>query len=280
MSQINPGDFITVTARLCSDKLQPYIKVGGAYRVAGLDRLKDGAAVLVLVRSAKTTCRINANRFKWRKIDDTERRDIVVKEGANTVFETRMKLYDEREQLIRFFYPHFVQAIAFRYAQIICEFCAVEKLHQFIKVTRSLKSLIAQHSDILKDHLKIVSIRDFNSMVDNFLQVNASHFTKMFFALQAEILKQNQELTHPTVRTYAFMVYCFCCEVSKFEDDGQNLMLEREGFADSLFLPLTNDLYLATSPLLEGYQVTNTDMISLCFRVFENNLKIANFKFK
>ena len=61
------GDFIEITARKVSDKVQPEIKVGGIYHVNRVEQLKSGATVLVIDKDRKKnkTVRCNAERFTW-----------------------------------------------------------------------------------------------------------------------------------------------------------------------------------------------------------------------
>ena len=83
-NKVHKGEFITITARKVSDKVQPEIKVGGIYRVNSLDKLKDGTAVLVLDKDIKkgTTVRCNAQRFDWRVISPAEIQERKFKEQS------------------------------------------------------------------------------------------------------------------------------------------------------------------------------------------------------
>ena len=273
--KIIPGEFVTITERKCSENMQPHIKLGGVYCVSSLDQLKDGTPVLILVRDSKKKIdvRINAKRFSWKKISKEEVLVINKKEYDKQLFLNRLKLYDINEQRIVFVYPHFVQALAFKYAEYADDYCAKNKLSEFRKVSRELKELIVTRKKNLLKNLSLIQYNNLCKQVDDFENKYKMHFIQMFYTLQNELQKQNKGLEYSALRTYAFIVYCFCCEVAKFEDDRKLLIEEREGYIDVNFVPNTDELYLTIGKYLGDTKCVNTDLISLCFRVFEKNLK-------
>ena len=278
---ISSGDFITITKRKCSDKIQPNIKVGGIYAVLETDTLKDGTKVLVLVRDGrkKTTTRCNANRFEWRRYKPEELAERLTKmkvEQFNQKIEDNCTSQENAAISIK---PILILILMWNYADKVLDYCSQNKLSEFKKASRALRELRKQVYDHLDEHLERERVTRFENFIKDFKREYAYDFRILQLSMENELFKQNKGITHSEMRTYAYIGIMMCYTLYRYELRSMKLIDEKaSGYCSSYHLPYRKEFFLAMTCFLEGLSYDSSDHEILCLKIFEKNFDSIEFE--
>lgn len=187
------GDFIEITARKVSDKVQPEIKVGGIYHVNRVEQLKSGATVLVIDKDRKKnkTVRCNAERFTWEVRTPAEVQEKQFKEQCNADTKALMESFTFEEHVQIAFVPLIIAQVAWVYADKVVRYCADKRISEVKKLSRTVKQLREHYLVQLSKDLDREHLNKILSQADELINVCAFDFQILYYSTCNEINRQH-----------------------------------------------------------------------------------------
>ena len=273
------GDFIEITARKVSDKVQPEIKVGGIYHVNRVEQLKSGATVLVIDKDRKKnkTVRCNAERFTWEVRTPAEVQEKQFKEQCNADTKALMESFTFEEHVQIAFVPLIIAQVAWLYAQKVVRYCAEKRISEVKKLSRTVKELRAHYINLLSKDLDREHREKIFNQADEFIKECAFDFQILYYSTCNEINHQHLKIEYDEMRTYAFLSMMFCREVRKHENRMTALIAQKLGQAREGHLPCIDELYTCMDAYLGNHEIKITPVIETAMMKFQKNLSKIEF---
>lgn len=273
------GDFIEVTARKVSNKVQPEIKVGGIYHVNRVEKLKSGAAVLVLDKNIKAgkTVRCNAERFTWEVRTPAEIQEKQFKEQCNADTEQLMHNFSFEEHVQIAFVPLIIAEVAWMYADKVLKYCADKRIQEVKKLSRTVKELRARYNNELGKDLDKKHMTQIYEKAQEFIEVCAFDFQILYYSTNNVINHQHIQIDYDEMRTYAYLAMLFCTEVRQHETRMTAMIAKKLGNAREGHLPCIDQLYTCMDAYLGDREIQRTDVIDTNMKKFQKNLSKIEF---
>lgn len=273
------GDFVEITARKVSSKVQPEIKVGGLYHVNRVERLKSGAAVLVIDKDPKRgkTVRCNAERFSWEVRTPAELQERQFKEQCNADTERIMHnfTFDEHVQIA--FVPLIIGEVAWHYAEKVLRYCAEKRISEVKKLSRTVRDLRERYLYELGKDLDTKHRLHTFQQAEDFINECRMDFQILYFSTNNELNHQCAQLPHDEMRTYAYLAMLFCKEVREHEARMTELIRRKLGSAREGHIPCFEQLHTCMEAYLGNMTVQKTATIQTAMKIFQKNLSKIEF---
>lgn len=274
------GDFITITARRVSDKIQPELKVGGIYHVNSVGQLKNGKTVLILDKNPAKhlTVRCNAERFKWEVITPKEVQERNFKAECKKNTKRLMEAFSFEEHAKIAFVPLIIAHIAWYYADKAVRYAADHRISEVKKLSRAIKELRTHYIDLLKKDLDYKHLEKIQLQADRFMQEYRFDFIVLQHSTANDINYQHVGISYDDLRVFAFLSKQFIRECKKHEDRMTALIRERLGEAKEAHLPTLDTLYTCMDAFLGDYEIKETQNMRNNMIVFHKNLDEIEFE--
>lgn len=201
------GTLVEVTARRCSERTRPLVKVGERYAVAGSSRLKDGTPVLLLSHPTRkgATLRLNARRFGWRAITREDIREERFREAVRRDAERLKRTLTEAERLSIAIVPVIGNGMAWAYAMKAAGKAAGYRVEALKRVTRAVRAL---RQDYEREMAKDISRDDLAAIereTDRFMACHERDFTILYFSVYAEVKRKMPSYPYDDLRAMAII---------------------------------------------------------------------------
>lgn len=279
------GEMIEITARHCSDKVSPLLRLGGRFIVKETAALSDTDATLVLVlyhpTRKKATLRANALRFEWRIITpDILKAEAFKKEVAE---ETSKLLTDfsKEEQLNIAFVPLIFNHIAWFYAMKAVQISVDNRISILKKVTRGIRKLRKDYEEEISKDLDRRHIKHIEDETERFIASFQNDFTILYFTVNREFLKRMPDYPYIEMRCFAIMAMLFIRHVDEHNKRMDALIASRLGESKaSVRMPIMDALYScmdAYAGEIGSFDWNNLD-IKRCMQIFRNNVGKIEFE--
>ena len=282
-NKVKVGEFVTITARKVSDKVQPEIKVGGIYRVNSLDKLKDGTAVLVLDRDIKkgTTVRCNAQRFEWRVISPEEIKERQFKKQIAEDTKRLVNSFSFNEHAKIAFTPLVVAHIAWVWAEYVLKECAEKRIEEVKKLSRAVRHLRDKYETAIRKDLDLVHFRRIQEQADRFLLEYRFDFQRLYFSTCNDVNYQHPKAPYNKLRTFAFLGMQFCKFLHDYENEmGRFIQSRIGGECREGHLPFMSELETCFDAYIGNYPVNPTQNTLISLGVLRKNLDQIEFELK
>ena len=189
------GSLIEVTERTCSDKLQPYVKVGRRYMVIESRNLQEGTPLLIVENPDKKgkTIRINAERFKWKLTSFDEIRA----QQDETKFKAEEKMFVKmlndrmsKEDAVTVVYvPHVVETLCVKYLLKCANFCKTHMFSEYRLVSRTVHEIeINNYNEQIKE-IKIEGYKIIDAACDAYQRENSEGIKDLLASILRELKK-------------------------------------------------------------------------------------------
>ena len=273
------GDFIEITERKISEKIQPNIKVGQVYNINRVERLKSGATVLVVDSHDNDgkTYRCNAERFGWEVITPEQIQERNFKEQCKADALALVDNFSLKEHGQIAFAPLIIAEVAWIYAFKVLKFCADNRIEEVKKLSRAVKALREKYIETLSEDLDRAHLDDILSKAEEFLQENAFDFQLMYYSTCNAINYQFIGIEYDSMRTHAYLSSLFCEEVRSHEDRMTEFIRKRLGKATEGHLPYLDTLSTCMEAYLGNITVNKTREIETGLSVFRKNISKIEF---
>lgn len=273
------GDFIEITARKVSSRVQPEIKLGGLYHVNRTERLKSGAEVLVLDKDTKRhkTVRCNAERFSWQVVTPADVQERQFKEQCNADTQAIMDSFTFEEHVQIAFVPLIIAQVAWFYADKVLRYCADKRISEVKKLSRAVKGLREWYIQELRKDLDAKHLNHFLTQADDFIKECAWDFQTLYFSTLNELNRQFPQIPHDEMRTNAYIAMMFCKEVRRHEDRMMALIRTKLGHAREGHIPCIDQLHTCMDAYLGDIKIQESRDTEIAMRIFRKNLSKIEF---
>lgn len=281
MGKISAGDFITITERHVSDKVQQVLKVGGIYHVNHLDKLQDGTAVLVIDKDVKkrTTIRANAKRFTWKKLSEKETLKMVAESNIKKGSAALERKFPIDEQFKMAIVPMCIASMAWKYAQKSVDYARINKIDSLRKVSREVKDLHEHYYAEVRKDLDLSHYNEIENNVIRFLNEYRADMQKMYFCVVNSIFGQWLDVDSVEMRANAIIAM-------QLVDLSEKYIRKNSARVSAIFhyniemykIPYFSELYGIMAGYLEGHKIELSQDARNSMAVFCNN--INNLKFE
>ena len=217
------GDLIKITARKCSDKVQPKIKVGQLFKILGIRNLKSGATGLsVQLSGTKRKYKINSDSFSEKRLNMTLTPD---EKGMMAVT------------------PLIIYQLAWEYAMDVVRMCADNKISLLRNTTREIRKLRDEYYYFVKHDLDFAHQQ---RVIDKTIELQKTFncdLTLMYYTISNIWLKYHPDWPYTRIRVTAIMVQIIIsiCDVHNHYMD---ILLKEKlgGYRQSKRIPIMEKL--------------------------------------
>lgn len=287
------GDLIQITKRLCSDKVQPRVKVGTYYLVLASDKIKSGATVLkvaefgkmareVLVRpkeniDPKDMVRINEERFEWKRKDKkemqakfTQFKEEFQKKQEEKEEEFLKAQFTEQERIQMAYHPYMYAELAWHYAEQAMELGRQMKIEKLKKVSRLVRSFRVEFNCELRKSMTQNVIDYAREKVMNVIEQHRQSFFIFFTTVKNEINRQQVGIELDEVKAYAYMaILCYKCQ-RRLDQRNVEIIRQRlgQGSQHESFKYM-KELNKCMETVMDGVKIENTIPILTVVKTLE-----------
>lgn len=274
------GDFITITARKVSDKVQPEIKVGGIYHINSVSKLKNGATVLILDKDTNkgTTVRCNAERFEWQVITADEAKERLFKQQVAEDTKRLCEAFSFEEHAKIAFAPLVIAHIAWVWADYALKESAEKRIEEVKKLSRAVRQLRETYERTIRKDLDYIHFRRIQEQAQMFLEEYRFDFQRLYFSTFNDINFQHIKAPHNKLRTLAFIGLQVCKFLHDYENEMLELIKSRTGYGREGHLPCMGELEACFDAYIGNYPVKPTQNTDISLRVLRKNLDSIKFQ--
>lgn len=238
------GDLIKITARKCSDKVQPKIKVGQLFKILGIRNLKSGATGLsVQLSGTKRKYKINSDSFSWVVTTIGE----IQKETFKVMMENDEKrlnmVLTPDEKGMMAVTPLIIYQLAWEYAMDVVRMCADNKISLLRDTTREIRKLRDEYYYFVKHDLDFAHQQ---RVIDKTIELQKTFncdLTLMYYTISNIWLKYHPDWPYTRIRVTAIMVQIIIsiCDVHNHYMD---ILLKEKlgGYRQSKRIPIMEKL--------------------------------------
>lgn len=246
VSLAKSGDIIRITEKLCSDTVQPKIRVGMRFYVDSVKTLKSGSLSLQIKphKDSRKNYSINADRFRWEILSLSKLKNIIEKEIVDGDTNLIRNMFDTNEQGMICMTPLIIHHIAWEYAKIACRMAAEDKVSLLKHITRKVHDIEKRYYDCVKKDLDFSHRERVVEKAFDFRHKNDMDFRILYYTLSNIWLKQFPEYPYKEMRIHALMcqIMITICDEHNIAMDA--LMKSKIGSGrHSKRLPVMDDLF-------------------------------------
>lgn len=287
------GDLIVITKRLCSDKVQPNVKVGTNYLVLAEGKIKNGAIVLkvaeftkmakeVLVRpkdniDPRDMIRVNEQRFEWKRLDKRKLQAefLQFKQEFEKKQEEREKeylesMFTEQERIQMAYHPYLYAELAWHYAEKAIETAKNMRNDSLKKVSRMIRCFRVDFNCELKKKMTQNVLEAAKEKVQQVLQNKALDFFIFFTTVKNEINRQHVGLELNEIRSYAYMSILCMQSLKRLDSDNTELIRMRLGQASQHeSYKYMKELRSCMDAIMDGVKIEKTQPIKTTIAIIE-----------
>lgn len=211
------GDIVEITARHCSDKVSPRLRVGQRYIVMNTATLKDGTPVVEVAHPTRKrdVLRMNAVRFDWKAVTPESLRNECFNERVTETAEKMLSEFTRDEQMRIAFVPLIFNHIAWIYAMKAAQKSADYRVDMLKKTTRRVRELRLEYEREVEKELGRDLRRLVEEQTERFMAEFQRDFTILYFTVNQEFKKKMPTWPYDDLRTYAIISML----VIRFADD-------------------------------------------------------------
>lgn len=294
------GDLIEIKERLCSDKVQPKIKVGQRYFVLAEGTIKRGAKVLKVVElgamlkeaikrphdniDPKQMQRINAERFFWLKRPKSEIQEEFLRfkaEFEKKNEEREMKFLEEKfteQERVRMAYtPYLFAELAWHYTDQALNAARNRKVEKYKKVARMVKAFRVDFNQELRKKMNQPVLECAQSKLQEVLQKHSLDFFIFMTTVKNELNRQHVGLEDDDVKTYAFMAFLCCRSLNKIDSENIDIIQKKLKCNTTRHetYKYMKELRGCIDAYMDGCIVELTQPIKTAVAIMEKNIKNA-----
>lgn len=284
--KIKAGDLVRITER--KTKLQPNVKVGSVYNVAGVEKLPStGATVLVLHhdKQAGKTMRVNQDRFNWERVElkvlAAEQAEAKFKQAVKTDVERILHAFTVKEHMFITFVPLILNEIAWNFAFKAIELGARDRVSDLRKLSRTLRELHQHYERVVCKDLRPQDLQRIQEQAVEFMQEHAYHFQIMYYTACNVFTKQFGKLPFEEMRVNAILAMAVIRYTDEHNKRSDDMLRARLGkIQAAVRMPVMDCLYKGmdayTGELPEPFNFADTNM-QISMGVMRNNLHNSEF---
>lgn len=281
--------YVEITERLCSEKIQPNVKVGHTYIVQKIDRLKDGTLVLELVNFAKSkgkdknvTFHCNAKRFKWRPSTQEALVEQEFRETVEGSTKAMMENLTIDEQMRISFVPLIITELAWTYAEKAMVCAARDKVEILKKLNRTLKELHKKYNSELRKDLDYSHAEKTIEQTKRCIEEIDRDLTVLYFSVNQEFKRTTPEYPCDELRTYAIISTLFVDLLEKWNREMDQFLAEKlsdHELSPSVVPPIVEQLRkgMVAFAGVEGKFNYSDKNVQLGMKVIENRIRNIQF---
>ncbi len=283
---IKAGDLVRIISR--KTKLQPNIKVGSVYQVAGTEKLPSTGATVLLLNNEKQagkTMRVNNDRFDWERVDmkvlAEERAEAKFKEVVKNDVERILHAFTIKEHMFITYVPLILNEIAWCFALKAIELGARDRVSDLRKLSRTLRELRQHYKRVVCKDLRPQDLHRIQQQAAEFMQEHAYDFQIMYFTTCNVFTKQFGKLPFEEMRVYAIMSMAIIRYTDEHNKRSDEMLRAKLGkIQAAVRMPVMDSLYTGmdayTGELKEPFNFADTNL-QISLGVMRNNLYKSEF---
>lgn len=276
------GEIIIITARHCSEKIQPRMQVGGMFDVMSVGTTARGVMALKVRHplKSKDTLSVNADRFDWRIVTEDELREKQFKDEVREDTKRLTTEFSEKEQTFIAFIPLMVEALAWIYADKCVAYAAKMRISETVKLTRTVRMLKQKRMSMVRKDLDERHQSKIETEADRFIKFCGDDFAIFYFTVNREYIKHCPDAAYKELSTYALMGMCLIKILDRLNLRVFKLIKERIGKENAIIRdPIIDSLYASFDAYAGNYGAFdfNDNGIQTCMRIFEIKLEQIDF---
>lgn len=177
------GQMILITARNCSDKVQPLLRSGKSYYVKGKETDKeDGHTTLILSHPVRhgSTLRCSELRFQWKILTEDVMREQKLRAECHRMGEIYQRDFTYREQMDVVFVPLIYNYISWSYARKSRRMAADERIELLKKLGRAFDHAETEYQRDLARDLDSHHIASIGIEAERFMKKHEANFDVLY----------------------------------------------------------------------------------------------------
>lgn len=183
-----------------------------------------------------------------------------------------MRVFDPMESMRMAYVPIIMTQAAFRYAELVCRYCADHHLN-YRNQTRAIKEAIGAYQSTTLAGIHLDTLNRLRSQINEFCDVTSHDVQTLWFVVNGNLKKHYPELEDYELLTLVYCTLCIMVYVRRFEDASDQAIRERLSLSNCT--TRNEHLTKASQALFDiagKYDLNRDDAVNLSMQIIANKL--------
>ena len=217
--------------------------------------------------------------YNIQKVQSRKEREEAFRQECKENVQAMLKAFTFEEHMAIAFTPYVIIDTIWYFVDKVQNYCRDHRIYEVKKLSRVINELRDRYRQELRKDLSQKHLDQIHEKSVHWRELNSHHLTIMFFAMGNTLLKEYKSQDYLDCMNWAYCAMKLCKLGKEYNDDINNMILERIGEGkDAPAHWIYDKLYAIMDAYLpEEFKVDDTQ-IDICMGIFKNNLKQLKYK--